>query len=323
MNLITDTLLMYWKSGRRTKPTPSGWITGNAPCCQDSRQRGGFIINNGNAVTFHCFNCNFKASWQPGRHISKHMKSFMRYLNMNDTDINKLTLEALRIESSEEYILENLLPTFDTRTMPIDAQPITAFLSNIPDKLIPVLEYIEKRKLCLDDYPFYWTPRYGLNDRLLIPFFYEHRIVGYSGRLVTNEKKPRYFSEQQPNYVFNLDRQHYDRKFVIVCEGPFDAISIDGCALLGSQIHEKQDWLLKRLNKEIVLVPDRDHDGPATVEQAIEYGWGVSMPDWPDDINDISECVERYGRIYTLHSIVCSAETSPIKIRLRAKKWFG
>jgi hypothetical protein len=75
MNLITDTLLMYWKAGRRTKQTLSGWLTGNSPCCQDTRQRGGFIINDGDAVTFHCFNCSFKASWQPGRHISKNMKS--------------------------------------------------------------------------------------------------------------------------------------------------------------------------------------------------------------------------------------------------------
>ena len=66
MNLITDTLLMYWKAGRRTKQTLSGWLTGNSPCCQDTRQRGGFIINDGDAVTFHCFNCSFKASWQPG-----------------------------------------------------------------------------------------------------------------------------------------------------------------------------------------------------------------------------------------------------------------
>jgi hypothetical protein len=46
------------------------------------------------------------------------------------------------------------------------------------------------------------------------------------------------------------------------------------------------------------------------------------MPDWPKDINDIGDSVARYGRLYTLHSIAVSADESPLKIRLKAKKWF-
>ena len=46
------------------------------------------------------------------------------------------------------------------------------------------------------------------------------------------------------------------------------------------------------------------------------------MPDWESDITDIGEAVQRYGRIFTLHSIASSAENSPLKIRLGAKKWF-
>ena len=47
------------------------------------------------------------------------------------------------------------------------------------------------------------------------------------------------------------------------------------------------------------------------------------MPEWSEDINDIGDAVQRYGRLYTLHSIAMAAEDSPLKIRLRAKKWFG
>lgn len=323
MNLITDTLRMYWTTGRRTKTTPSGWITGNAPCCQDTRQRGGFIINDGDAVTFHCFNCSFKASWQPGRHISKNMKSLMIYLNMSDSEISKLTLEAFRLESSETYVMKTMMPKFELRTMPLGSEPITSFLDNIPTKLVPVLEYLANRNLYLEDYQFYWTPKTGFNDRLIIPFFYETRIVGYTGRLIyPSNKLPRYLSEQQPDYVFNLDSQTHERAFVIVCEGPFDAISIGGCAILGSQIKEKQDWLLKRLNKEIILVPDRDHEGPKTVEQAIEYGWSVSMPDWPDGIKDVNDAVIKLGRLATLWLIINAKQSYSLKIQLRAKQYF-
>mgnify|MGYP003316993105 FL=1 len=46
------------------------------------------------------------------------------------------------------------------------------------------------------------------------------------------------------------------------------------------------------------------------------------MPEWSQDITDVSEAVSKYGRLYTLYSIVNAANESPLKIRLRAKKWF-
>ena len=47
------------------------------------------------------------------------------------------------------------------------------------------------------------------------------------------------------------------------------------------------------------------------------------MPEWSSEVNDIGEAVSKYGRLYTLYSIANVAEDSPLKIRLRAKKWFG
>ena len=47
------------------------------------------------------------------------------------------------------------------------------------------------------------------------------------------------------------------------------------------------------------------------------------MPEWDQDINDVGDCVDKYGRLYALYSIASAAETSPLKIRLGAKKWFG
>jgi hypothetical protein len=47
------------------------------------------------------------------------------------------------------------------------------------------------------------------------------------------------------------------------------------------------------------------------------------MPEWKLGIKDVNDAVLAYGKLYTLYSIVTAAETSPLKIRLRAKKWFG
>jgi len=319
MSLIADTLLQYLPGKR--KHTPSGWISFNAPCCDDKRQRGGFIVNGGDAVSYHCFNCGFKCSWQPGRHISQKMNKFMRDLNIPDDAIAQLRLEALRLDDNNTTEVRSIIPKFDVRALPLDSEPLDTLLTNPPEKLVSILEYMIDRKIYPEDYSFYWTPKVGFSNRLIIPFIYKNEIVGWTARAV-NDAKPKYLSEQQPGYVFNLDTQQDDRDFVIVSEGPFDAISIDGCALLGAEIKDSQNWLLKQLGKEIILVPDRDHEGPRTVEQAIEYGWSISMPNWPDGVKDINDAVVKLGKLATLYLIVQAKESNSLKIQLKAKKWF-
>jgi hypothetical protein len=319
MSLIADTLLTFLPAKR--KQTPSGWISFNAPCCSDKRQRGGFIMNAGDAVSYHCFNCGFKASWQPGRTVSQKMNKLMRLLNVPDDIISQLRLEALRLNENSNATVRQVIPTFEARALPPDTRPINDWLDEMPEKLVPVLEYIAERKMYLDYYDFHWTPKIGFSNRLIVPFYKDGVCVGYTARAV-NDVKPKYISEQQPGYVFNLDKQTHDKEFLIVCEGPFDAISIDGCALLGAEIKDSQNWLLKQLGKEIILVPDRDHEGPRTVEQAIEYGWSVSMPDWPEGVKDVNDAYVKLGRLATLWLIVNAKESNSLKIQLRSKKWF-
>jgi hypothetical protein len=320
MSIITDTLTNFLPAKR--KVTPSGWISFNAVCCQDDRGRGGFIVNQGDAVSYHCFNCGFKCSWQPGRHISQKLNKFMRDLNIPDDIIAQLRLEALRLEDTGNVEIRNVIPKFDERALPMDSVPIAELLDNPPEKLIPVLEYMVNRKIFPEDFSFYWTPKVGFSNRLIIPFLFENKIVGYTARTISSDANPKYLSEQQPGYVFNLDNQRNNREFVIVAEGPFDAISIDGCALLGAEIKDSQNWLLKQLNKEIILVPDRDKAGKQTLEQAIDLGWTVSMPDWPDGVKDLNDAVIKLGKLAVLYLIVQAKESNALKIQLRAKKWF-
>ena len=328
MSLIADTLLQYLPSKR--KHTPSGWISFNAVCCDDKRQRGGFIVNAGDAVSYHCFNCGFKCSWQPGRHISQKMNKFMRDLIIPDDIISQLRLEALRLDDTSTTEIRSVIPKFEKRALPMDAisfEELDTFLKlpdgdyAVPTKFTEAYAYLVDRKIDPWSYPFYWTNKVGFNNRIIIPFLYNNEIVGWTARAF-NDAKPKYLSEQQPGYVFNLDAQHNDREFVIVCEGPFDALSINGCALLGAEIKDSQNWLLKQLGKELVLVPDKDHEGPRTVEQAIKMGWSVSMPEWPKGIKDVNDAVIKIGQLATLWLIVQAKESNSLKIQLKAKKWF-
>ena len=325
MSIVSDTITAHLPGKRKT--TPSGWTSFNAPCCQhngnsaDTRGRGG-LISEGDTVSYHCFNCGYKASWQPGRPVSNKLRKLLQWMNCADDTITRLTFDVMRLNEGVEVTERKIeLPTFSTVPLPPDAVKITD-ITEFNKFSMAVLEYMAVRNLHLDDTTYYWSSSLAYRDRLIIPFYYEKRIVGWTARTITADKKPKYLMEVQPGFVYGLDKQTYDKQFAILCEGQVDALHIDGCALGGSEINDAQAMLMNKLGKDIVVVPDRDHAGSKLVERAIELGWQVSLPEWSQDINDVGDAVDRYGRLYTLYSIANAAESSPLKIRLRAKKWF-
>jgi hypothetical protein len=326
MSIVSDTVKAYLPA--KKKMTPSGWLSFNAPCCvhngtgADTRMRGG-VIEEGDTFSYHCFNCNFKASWQPGRNISYKLKQLMIWLNIPDDTINKLALEVLKLNEGIEVqakILE--LPEFKIVDLPPDSVKITDELSN--SRVDEIKNYLNSRNLRLDmGYDFYWSSAPGYRDRFIVPFYQEGKIVGYTARSVVPGKKPKYLTNSQPGYVFNLDEQRPQKVFCIVTEGTLDAILLDGVAVLRADLNEQQALQINQLNKDVIVLPDRDKEGKALVELALDYGWSVSMPEWEPGIKDASDAVLKYGRIYTLYSVVAAAESSPLKIKLKAKKWYA
>ena len=78
--------------------------------------------------------------------------------------------------------------------------------------------------------------------------------------------------------------------------------------------------MIKGTGKTITVVPDQDLAGMALVDKALELGWAVSMPEWPEDVKDVNDAVKKFGRLATLLTILEARETSKIKIELRKKK---
>ena len=67
-------------------------------------------------------------------------------------------------------------------------------------------------------------------------------------------------------------------------------------------------------------MPDQDEAGIKLVDRAVELGWAVSMPEWPEGVKDVNDAVIRWGRLATLVTIMQARETSKIKIELRKKQ---
>ena len=319
----------------KRKQTPSGWISFDAPCCihngegADKRKRGGMMFNGDGTISYHCFNCGYTTSYVPGRNISYKMRKLLGWLGMPDSEITRISLEALKLKenSNDEHVI--ITPTFETKKLASGASLIADRLrrddvkpEDLESEFIGAVEYILGRGLMVDDYDFMWTPEGSYKSRLIIPFYYQGDIVGYTARKI-GDGSPKYITDSQPGYVFNLDRQNYYRRYCFVVEGPIDAISIDGVAVLRNDISDQQAMLINSLQRQVVVVPDRDKAGQDLVESALHYGWCVSFPPWDKDIKDVNDAVRKYGRIYTLKQIINSIETNKLKIEVVAKTYFN
>jgi DNA primase len=119
--------------------------------------------------------------------------------------------------------------------------------------------------------------------------------------------------------VFNTDAQTKDNKFVIVCEGPFDAMAVDGVAILSNNINDTQAEIIDRLGKRVIVVPDFDRAGQRMIQDAIEYDWEVSFPTWSETCKDVGEAVQRYGKLFVVKNILDNAQASKLKINLMRK----
>ena len=118
-----------------------------------------------------------------------------------------------------------------------------------------------------------------------------------------------------------MDAQDWTRKFVIVTEGPFDAITVSGVSILGSEINGIQKELIDNLNRQVIVVPDRDAPGQKLINQATEFGWSVAFPEWAEGVDDVADAVLKYGRLFTIQSILKSTESSKLKIDLKRKMY--
>jgi len=129
---------------------------------------------------------------------------------------------------------------------------------------------------------------------------------------------PKYYLQQQKDFVFNLDAQK-EHDIIIVTEGQLDAIQVGGVALAGNSPSDAQCTIIEELDKDIILLPDFDSAGIDTINTAIKRGWSVAFPEWEPDIKDANDAVMRYGRLFTVSSILNSVETSSTKIKILAK----
>jgi hypothetical protein len=329
MSLVTE--IFKENLPNKLKYTPSGWTSFNAVCChnrghkRDDRQRGGVIFSDG--FVYNCFNCGYVASWKPGRGITQKLKTLMKWLGASDDDINRMVFDAMRTKASgvEGESGQPEYKKFEKKELPEGSLMISDWLAAdlddaaLENQLSDLVQYVIKRGFDPLSKTFYWSPTDGFLDRVIIPFTFKGETVGWTARKI-KEGKPKYLSDQNPNYVFNLDAVTHEQNYVFVCEGPFDALAVNGVALLHNDISDQQAQLINKLGKTVIVIPDRDAAGMAVINRAIELDWAVAFPTWDDDVKDAAAAVEKYGSLFVSIDAISTSVAGTIKINLYKKK---
>jgi hypothetical protein len=281
--------------------------------------RGGIKFDGQTNWSMHCFNCGYKCNFVLGRSISYKTKQLLMWCGIDDTQIGKWSLESLQQKDLLDIVIQKktkIKIKFADHQLP-EGEMLDG--NNPLHKVY--FDYVQARGINYNEYPFLITPtakgRYA--NRIIIPYTYKNKIVGHTSRFLDN-KIPKYINEQQAGYVFNIDIQKPEWQVCILTEGIFDALSIDGIAIMHDDISNEQAQLIASLNKQIIVVPDRDKTGLKLCDRALELGYSVSLPNWEPGIKDVNDAVVRYGKLATLLSILQNATMSKIKIEIQRKK---
>ena len=321
------------------RQTPSGWISGNCPMCatrghrSDTRRRGGIMFVE-DKFQYNCFNCGYKTGWSPGKRINDRLKDLLVQFGTDPAQIQRVNFELLK-EAEAADVAKQFIPTEKVEEVKFvwkqsELPPYSELLQEVDtatltseqlEKFIIACEYITTRNLDFYD-KWYWSPHSHFVNRVILPFYYNGLVVGYTARWILPERAsemPKYYLQSPKNFVYNLDAQ-LNHEYVIVTEGQFDALSVGGIALNGNTPNPTQCSIIEQLGKQIVLLPDFDKAGMETVKVAIKRGWNVSFPPW-EDCKDASDAVAKYGRLFTVRSILDSVETSSTKIQIMAKSF--
>jgi hypothetical protein len=346
---ISETVRDLWAKRGYSRVATNGWVSGNAVCCihngetQDTRGRGGFIFSPDGGVAWHCFNCGFKTGYHPGSHLGFRFRRLLHWLGADRNEIQRLVIEAIRIREITGLVTKTEVTGFSEPEYPVIELPLgTVSLdqrireSHFDSHTVSMIEYATARRINIDPedpchYDLYTnqSTEHNLNQRIIVPFYWRGSLVGYTARDITGTVSPKYHSSQPGDYVFNLDRQAKDSSVVFVCEGVFDAMSIDAVALLKAEASDTQVDIIDSLGKTVILVPDFDRHanrrgrlvwpGGRLVDAAMEYGWSVSFPAWAETCKDINQAVCKYGRLFVVHDILKNTHSNALKIQLKKR----
>lgn len=302
------------------------WSRCYCEVCGDGRRqkgpRGGWHFE-GDFASYHCFNCGIKGSFSSEREfpISKDMYKILDSFGVPKKEY--LAVAYSRKINSEKNDVEFKIP--EKKFIPIKFFDIPSHFYKLDEaSLDNPMANQAKRKL-IDDYgltassyPFYMSTGVAdsgenkasiknLVNRIIIPYFKNGKMIYYQARAIDDTTLPKYLNMDVPktNIVFNADVLFKDiDRPLYVFESAFDAIHVNGVAVMENNMTSNQIEVLNKSPRKKVIVPDRGGDSKKLVELGLEEGWGLALPEIGSGNKDLCEGILKFGKMFILYSLV-------------------
>ncbi len=315
MNLIENIIRAYVVLGKRAA---TGFEPTKCPICHDYKARLGIKFEN-ETIGVNCFNCGFDARYNEGdtsfsEKFEKMLKGFCIPQEELDKALGEYFVKAggLKVKKAEsrEITLESLSKkefNFSTPEIELPKGSKLVDLENPTNEEINIIEYLLNRKIDLFKYRFFHTPERP--NEVIIPYYRNGRIIYWQSRAISGDSRYDGPSRSKESVFFNYDELHKNYNLpLFVLEGAFDAMSIDGIALIGSKLNETKTELLNRCKRRKIFVLDKDKNGRKLGLEVIEYGWDVAF--CPDGYRDVNKAIQETSRLWTIKSIMDSIPTT-------------
>lgn len=289
-----------------SSPSAKGWYSVVCKACNDYKVRGAFLLNP-DAVVYKCFNCSAKMNYfADSGHISDETQDILRAFDVPEKAINELILSELSHKSTSKR--KKVVPTSIIK--PIDVPDHFYKLEDAASDNIwaqAMREYLWiERGLTQDAYPFMLSDNKNWKGRLIIPYYFQNELIYYQGRDITDSKPNKYKNatcKDTTLLLFGYDNvAKYEETPLFVLEGFFDALQLDGVAILGNELTAEKISYINRTRREKIYIPDRHKTGVAPAMNALRAGWKISIPDTPG-CKDIGEAIKKYGSLYVMRSL--------------------
>lgn len=318
--------------------SPKGWHSVYCEVCGDGKRtkgpRGGWLFHD-EMCFYNCFNCGVEGNFDPSREhpMSRDMYKIFTSFDIPYKDVQEIVVQHLKDNKNYQKPVERIvLPNLDHPDyfIKLEEQPEDDLLA------MEARDFLwERYKITDQDYPFFlssgktksndpddqYRAKY-LRPRIIIPIYQNERLIYWTARIFVGESNRKYIDASVQNssaVVHGLDYLYADNKDrpLYITEGFFDAWHVKGLAVFGNTMKDPQIKVISRSYRPKIVIPDYNHDGMQLANQAIELGWGISLPDILPH-KDICAAINEYGKLYVLKTIAQSTYYNfEAKIRLK------
>lgn len=302
------------------KQSAKGFRALRCQVCHDHSERAGFKFD-GAEVRYNCFNCGSRFVFTEGdTSFTKNARRILECYGISREELNEVTGSSFLLKKSnepKEITLESMKPQVSLHTPEVKLPPNSHPLgSDFCDELqAPIIEYLLNRSIDPLRLNAHFSTDPKFLNRVIVPCMREGKVIFWQARTILPGVKPRFMS---PSVVKDAVLWGYDNIFknydqpLFITEGIFDAEPLDGIALLGSKLNEAKLEILNRSKRRKIVVVDRDDNGSALAEMALQHGWEITFTAL--GAGDVNKSIQTRGRLLTIWDLLKNA-TVPSALR--------